>query len=103
MRCVVLSDLGELEANPAADETVTNGTVALDVKFMTYITILNKQYPICGSSDVIPCPIQAGPYSRTITELIPGDAPPVSINTLAHLYALRDTRILTYMPGFIQR
>ncbi|KAK5583093.1 hypothetical protein RB653_004683 [Dictyostelium firmibasis] len=63
-----------ISASGDLDETVTGGTVSVKVKY-GFITLINKSEGICSSQDPLSCPIAAGPYSKTITETIPADAP----------------------------
>jgi len=53
---------------------IKSGTIHLTVKF-SVITLLDKSLPLCGDLTTVTCPIAAGPWTHTISELIPGDAP----------------------------
>ncbi|EFA83724.1 hypothetical protein PPL_02791 [Heterostelium album PN500] len=55
-------------------ETLTGGNAHVSVKY-GFITILNKDEPICQTNSPIPCPIEAGPLSKTFTAAIPSNTP----------------------------
>eukprot|EP00026_Physarum_polycephalum_P018222 Phypoly_transcript_19735.p1 GENE.Phypoly_transcript_19735~~Phypoly_transcript_19735.p1 ORF type:complete len:124 (+),score=14.10 Phypoly_transcript_19735:108-479(+) len=67
-----------VSASGVLDESVTNGTVNLVLKYDSFITILKKTYLLCDNPDYT-CPISAGDYSNTITEMIPASAPNVCL------------------------
>ena len=60
---------------------ITGGSVTLEVYLHTFvgkIRVVNKKENICQSVGSIPnpCPIKAGPYSKTITEMVPHEKIP---------------------------
>ena len=60
---------------------ITGGQVTLEVYLKTIvgkIRVVNKQENICQSVGSIPnpCPIKAGPYSKTISALVPNEKIP---------------------------
>jgi len=63
-----------VSASGYLDEIVTNGTVNVVLKYDNFITVVKQTISICESGAVT-CPIAAGQYSQTITELIPSSVP----------------------------
>ncbi|GAM21991.1 hypothetical protein SAMD00019534_051660 [Acytostelium subglobosum LB1] len=64
-----------VSASGTLSETVTGGTAHMTVKY-GFITVLNKQENLCDiPNSPYPCPIAAGPYSRTVNATIPGNVP----------------------------
>eukprot|EP01111_Echinosteliopsis_oligospora_P018566 TRINITY_DN85_c0_g2_i1.p1 TRINITY_DN85_c0_g2~~TRINITY_DN85_c0_g2_i1.p1 ORF type:complete len:142 (-),score=23.97 TRINITY_DN85_c0_g2_i1:77-502(-) len=64
-----------VSATGTLNEQVPNGTVTLLVKYDTFITILKKTETLCQPEYGVDCPLPAGPYTRTISELIPASTP----------------------------
>ncbi|EFA83725.1 hypothetical protein PPL_02792 [Heterostelium album PN500] len=55
-------------------ETVNGGNVHINVKY-GFIVIINTDEPLCQVGPPIPCPIQAGPFSKSLTVSIPSNLP----------------------------
>eukprot|EP01133_Synstelium_polycarpum_P014230 gene14230-16790_t len=62
-------------ASGTLNEQVTSGNVALLVKY-GFITLINKNLPLCEPANPFPCPLAAGPYEKSIVQMIPDAAPP---------------------------
>merc|ERR1711934_525848 len=77
-----ISELNVTPDPPVMGQNVTvSAAVTLEVYLHTFvgkIRVVNKKENICQSVGSIPnpCPIKAGPYSKTITEMVPHEKIP---------------------------
>ncbi|EFA83728.1 putative phospholipid transfer protein [Heterostelium album PN500] len=63
-----------ITASGVLSETIDGGNVHVNVKY-GFITILNKDEPICQSGSPVPCPINAGNLNKTVSIAIPSNVP----------------------------
>jgi len=64
------------------NKQVQSGNVHVDFKY-SIVTILDKTEPLCTAP--VTCPIAAGPFGMSVTEMIPSDAPSGSYSGTANI------------------
>eukprot|EP01113_Clastostelium_recurvatum_P025195 TRINITY_DN302_c0_g1_i4.p1 TRINITY_DN302_c0_g1~~TRINITY_DN302_c0_g1_i4.p1 ORF type:complete len:140 (-),score=56.26 TRINITY_DN302_c0_g1_i4:144-563(-) len=60
-----------VELDGTLSTTITGGNLAISIKY-GFITVIDKTVPFCSEEK---CPVNAGPYTQKITEMLPSDAP----------------------------